>query len=174
MMALDFNSSTTGKLNDDRVGWTNAPDSTGSSTNQLALQLDNAEETGMVVYWNSTRTQLNPLAGIKNSTWYRFEVEYTKLTNTSAKIVGTVTELDALGIKTGTPYVGTVPDTSTFINPPAIDRFTSALQCPSYKNYNANSGNADNVYFDANVPEPATLALLAAGGLLALLRRRHR
>jgi hypothetical protein len=173
MMAMDFQTSSIGKFDDDRVGWTNAPDSTGSSTNQLALQLDNRDESGMVVYWNSTRTNLNPLAGIAASTWYRFEVEYTKLTNTSAKIVGTLTALDTSGIKTGTPYVGTVADTSAFSNPPATDRFTSAFQCPSYKNYSQTAGNADNVTFDANVPEPATLSLLAIGGLLAL-RRRHR
>ncbi len=54
-MSLDFQSSTAGKFDDDRVGWTVNADSATSSANQLALQLDNVEEGGMVVYWNSTR-----------------------------------------------------------------------------------------------------------------------
>ena len=60
---------------------------------------------------------LNALAGIKNSTWYRFNVEFTKLGVTNARIVGTLTELDASGNPTGTPYVGTVANTATFANP---------------------------------------------------------
>ena len=102
-MSLDFQSSPTGKFDDDRVGWTIDADNSGSTTHQLALQLDNTSEGGMVVYWNSTRTLLNALSGIKNSTWYRFNVEYTKLGATNAAIVGTLTELNASGNPTGTP-----------------------------------------------------------------------
>jgi hypothetical protein len=153
-MSLDFQSSATGKFDDDRVGWTIDADNSGSSTHQLALQLDNVDETGMVVYWNATRTQLNALAGIKNSTWYRFKVEFTKLGATNASIVGTLTELDATGHPTGTPYVGTVANTATFVNPPEAARFTSSFQWPSFKNLNAADGNADNATFTMTPPLP--------------------
>jgi len=177
-MSLDFQSSSTGKFDDDRVGWTITPDASTSTGSQLALQLDNSQEGGMVFYHNATRTPaLNALAGIKNSTWYRFGVEYTKLTNTSAGIVGTLTELDASGNLTGTPYVGTIADTSLFSNAPATSLFTSATQCPSFKNYNAIDGNADNASFGITaVPEPSTISLAVAGlvGLaLAAYRRRR-
>ena len=108
----------------------------------------------MVVYWNSTRTVLNPLSGIKNSTWYRFNVEFTKLGVTNATIVGTLTELDASGNPTGTPYVGTVANTATFANPPPAARFTSTSQWPSFKNYNVAAGNADNATFTITPPGP--------------------
>jgi len=163
-ISLDFQSSTTGKFDDDRVGWTITPDASTSTGSQLALQLDNTSEGGMVFYHNSTRTPvLNALSGIKNSTWYRFSVEYTKLTATSATIVGTLTELDASGNPTGTPYVGTIADTSTFANPPSTSLFTSAQQCPSYKNHNvtAGRGNVDNASITITPPgpQPATISI---------------
>jgi hypothetical protein len=168
MMAMDYKTSSTGKFDDNRVGWTINADSATSSANQLALQVDNTTDGGMVTYWDTVRVVLDPLANIKNSTWYRFEVEYTKLSNTSARMVGTLTELDASGNKTGTPYVGTVADTSALgANSPTVAHFTSANQWPSYKCYV--SGNvADNASFDADpVPEPSTIVLVAAG-LVAL------
>ena len=133
-MSLDFQSSADGKFDDDRVGWTIDADNSGTTTHLLALQLDNTTEGGMVVYWNTTRTLLNALSGIKNSTWYRFNIEFAKLGVTNASIVGTLTELDDSGNPTGTPYVGTVANTATFANPPDPARFTSTSQWPSFKN----------------------------------------
>jgi hypothetical protein len=149
-MSLDFQTAASGnKFDDDRVGWTVNADSSTSSANQFALQLDVA---GMECYWDSNRTPLNALAGIKFSTWYRFRVEYTKLTATSAGIVGTLTELDAAGNPTGTPYVGTIADSSAAPYSAPTGRFTSVSQWPSFKNYNAASGNADNATFNITVP----------------------
>jgi hypothetical protein len=150
-MCLDFQSSPTGTFDDDRVGWTVDADSSTSTANQFALQLD-TPEGGMTVYWNSTRTVLNALTGIKNSTWYRFQVEFTKLGATNASIVGTLTELDPSGNPTGTPYVGTVTNTATFANPPEAARFTSTYQWPSFKNFNVATGNADNATFTYTPP----------------------
>ncbi|GEM_PF-522266 len=154
-ISLDLQTSGTGKFDDDRVGWTITPDASTSTGSQLALQLDNTTEGGMVLYHNLTRTPvLNALSGIKNSTWYRFKVEFTKLSATSAKIVGTLTELDASGNPDGTPYVGTVADTSMFANPPSTALFTSAQQCPTFKNHNPATGNADNATFTITQPGP--------------------
>ena len=155
-MSLDFQTSTTGKFDDDRVGWTITPDTAGSTGSQLALQLDNTTEGGMVLYHNSTRSLLNALAGIKNSTWYRFTVEFTKIGATNAAIVGTLTELDAYGNLTGTPWVGTIANTGTFSNPPSTALFApgsgATFMCPSFKNYNAAAGNADNAAFTITQP----------------------
>ena len=126
----------------------------------------------MVVYWGGTKSVLNDLSGVKASTWYHFIVEFTKLGATSAGIVGTLTELNATGGLIGTPYVGTVPDSSTFANPGPAGRFTSANQWPSYKNYNGTEGNADNASFSI-VPEPSCIALFSLIGLPLSLRRRR-
>ena len=149
-MSSDIQTAASGnKFDDDRVGWTVNADSSSSSGNQFALQLDVA---GMECYWDANRTVLNVLSGIKFSTWYRFKVEYTKLTATSAAIVGTLTELDASGNPTGTPYVGTIADTSAAPYSAPTGRFTSVSQWPSYKNYNITGGNVDNLSFTITPP----------------------
>ena len=163
-MSMDFQSDASAKFDDDRVGWTITPDAATTTGSQLALQLDNSQETGMVLYHNGTRNQLNALAGIKASTWYRFNVEFTKLTATSAGIVGTLTELDVSGNPTGTPYVGTIADTSTFSNPPSTALFGGS-QCPSFKNYNTLTGNADNVGFITTTPAGGPTAPTVTLGL---------
>ncbi len=157
-MSMDFQTSATGnKFDDDRVGWTVDAASNITSPNQFALQLDVA---GMECYWDSNRTVLNPLSGIKFSTWYRFNVEYTKLTATSAGIIGTLTELDASGNPTGTPYVGTIADSSLAPYSAPTGRFTSTSQWPSFKNYSATGGNADNARFTITPPAPPVTTLL--------------
>ena len=74
--------------------------------------------------------------------------------------MGTLTELDVSGNPTGTPYVGTITNTSTFANPPSNVLFTAAQQCPSFKNYNTAAGNADNATFTITppAPQPPTVA----------------
>jgi|GEM_PF-1194274 len=157
-MTMDFQTSASGNLfDDDRVGWTVDAASNITSANQLALQLDVA---GMECYWDSNRTVLNPLSGIKVSTWYRFNVEYTKLTATSAGIIGTLTELDASGNPIGTPYVGTIADSSAAPYSAPAGRFTSTSQWPSFKNYSATGGNADNARLTITPPAPPVTTLL--------------
>jgi hypothetical protein len=160
-ISMDFKTPASGNMfDDDRVGWTVNADSSSSSSNQFALQLDTA---GMECYWDGNRTLLTALTGIKFSTWYRFNVEYTKLTDTSAGIVGTLTELDADGNPTGTPNVGTIADTSAAPYSAPATRFTSTSQWPSFKNYNASAaGNADNASLSITLPSgnlPPTVAI---------------
>ncbi len=168
-MSLDFQTDANGKFDDDRVGWTITPDASTSTPSQLALQLDNNQEGGMVFYHNTTRTPvLNALAGIKISTWYRFNVEFTKLTATSAGIVGTLTELDATGTPTGTPYVGTIADTSTFANAPNTALFTpgsgATFMCPTFKNHTGAAANADNASFTLTPPASGPTVTLGLSG----------
>ena len=150
-IGLDFQSSPVGTFDDDRVGWTIDAGVNTSSGNQFALQLDSATG-GMQCYWDTNRTVINALAGIKASTWYRFRVKYTKLTETSAAVEGTLTELDATGNPTGTPYVGTIADSSLSPYSLPASRFSSANQYPSFKNFRALVGNVDNAYF-SNAPD---------------------
>ena len=146
-IGLDFQSSPAGTFDDDRVGWTIDAASNTRATNQLALQLDTTEDGGMVCFWDSNRTVLNALDGIKPSTWYRFQVRFTKLGDTRAAIQGVLTELDASGNPTNTPYVGMIADSSEAPYSAPASRFTSASQYPSFKNYRNTAGNADNAFF---------------------------
>ena len=121
-----------------------------------------------------TKNVLNALSGIKVSTWYRFGVQYTKLSATSAQIIGTLTELDGSGNPVGTPYVGTVADSSTFANPVPAARFTSTYQWPSFKNYGVTAGNADNPTLAITPPPSVTLGLAGspmaeAGGVATVI-----
>ena len=55
-------------------------------------------------------------------------------------------ELNASGTPTGTPYTGTVEDTSLWLDrAPAQRYFTSTTLCPAYKNHSGLAGAADNV-----------------------------
>jgi hypothetical protein len=159
VISMDFRTTTSGLFDDDRVGWTITPATNASSASQFCLQIDNVDNGGMVCYWDSNRTILNPLSGVKANTWYRLQVDYTKLGATNCSITGTLTELDGSGNSTGTPYVGTIPDTSTYSyssgwsGPPA-NRFTASTMCPSFKNHTSNPANADNATFAIIPPGP--------------------
>ena len=63
-IGLDLRSSPAGTFDDDRVDWTVDAASNTSSDNQFCLQIDTADG-GMVCYWDTNRTVLNALEGIK-------------------------------------------------------------------------------------------------------------
>ena len=135
----DFKSNGSGQFDDDRLSWTTVPEST-SSSNEFGVQLDSTNG-GIVTYWLNSSTRINDviaeLTGIKADTWYRFRVEITKLSPTSAKIDVSLVELDAGGTPTGTPIEGSVPDTSLLASghTPNSTYFSAASMVPSYKNY---------------------------------------
>jgi hypothetical protein len=171
---MDFQASG-GAFDDDRVGWVLASNP-GSSSYHFGVQLDDADG-GLVTYLRNSSggnvkniviaTALLPRSG---NNWYREEMQVTKLTSglgaNGARIDVSYSALDSGGNVVGTPVTGNILlDTSAW-------RGFSGQVYPMYKNYSALVGNADNAYFQIT-PEPATLSLLAIGGLLAL-RRRHR
>ena len=150
---MDFQTNASGQFDDDRMGWMTTSNSTDSNNN-FGAQLDHADG-GIVTYWrNSSGTRIQtPIVALPTltaSTWYRFQMDVTKLTATSAKIDVSLVRLDASGNPTGTPYTGTVPNTSSWSGgAPATSYFTPATLWPSYKNFNAIIGAADNACYEA-------------------------
>jgi len=180
---MDFQAGPTNRFDDDRMAWSTSGDPTDSSLH-FGAQLDTQADGGFATYWRNasgTRVQIPIIAATNASfvsgAWYRALTQITRLTATSARIDVSVVRLDASGNPVpGTMLTGSVADTSALpsAQQPASYYFTGTTYYPLYKNYNpsAAAGNADNVVFTYNVPEPTTLGLLALGGLAALHRRR--
>jgi hypothetical protein len=154
----DFKTDGTGAFDDDRLSWTINGTST-SSNNQFGVQLDHPNG-GIVTYWSNTigGSKINdvivPLTaggatGTQVNTWYRFKAEITKLSPTSARIDVNLVMLDASGNPTGSPFTGSIADTSTLASghTPAAGYFTAATMYPSYKNYTAAAAPADNTCY---------------------------
>jgi len=180
---MDFQTDSNKQFDDDRTGWVTSGGLDNSSYH-FATQLDNTDGGGggrIVTYWrdvygagNRVQNSIVSYAGLTlASTWYRSQLEITKLGPTSARLDVNLWKLDAAGNTVDGPIAsGSIADTSTYANPVPAGYFTATTLYPMYKNYSI-PGNCDNAYFEIT-PEPATLALLAAGGVVALLRRRHR
>jgi hypothetical protein len=152
IVQMDFQSDSSAKFHDDRIGWMTT-DSSVDSTNFFGIQLDNLQNGGIATYWRDgsgtlIQTPIVGLTGIKVNTWYRFTGEITKLTATSARINVSLVEMDASGNLTGTSITGTVNDTSVWPDgAPNANYFTAATMWPAYKNYDAIQGFADNAFF---------------------------
>jgi hypothetical protein len=172
---MDFQANGSGQFDDDRVGWvlTSNP---ASSSYHFGTQLDTTDG-GLVTYFrdNSGGNVKNVvissagLGTIAANGWYREELTVTKLTSGlgagGARLDVSFQALDGSGNLVGSPLTasyGTI-DTSAW-------RGFGGTAYPMFKNYSALTGNADNAYF-AIVPEPATMMLLAFGGMM-LTRRR--
>ncbi len=148
---MDFETSSTGGFDDDRLGWmiSNTDD---SSSNIFGVQLDpGGADLNIEGYWDGVtsddrRPHIVDLPPLSSSTWYRFRVEVTKLTATSAGISVSLTELDAGGNPVSTIATGSITDTSLMgDDAPNSKYFTAACLWPGYKNYTGATGDADNV-----------------------------
>ena len=150
--SMDYQADASGQFDDDRMGWT-VSDSSVSSANQFGVQLDHSDG-GIVTYWrDSTGTRIQePIVSLPDlaaNTWYRLETTIIKLSDTSARIDVNLVELDPSGNPTGTPYSGTLADTSQWsVGVPADSYFTATTMWPTYKNHIGTTGAADNVCFD--------------------------
>jgi len=152
-MQMDFQASPAGVFDDDRLCLMTQPGSVDSA-DCIGVQLDTSDG-GIVTYWRDSAdariqtpiVSLTALTDTKADTWYRFSAVITKLTNLSAKIDVSLVELDASGTPTGTPFTGTVADTSLWPDgAPAESYFTTSTLCPAYKNHTGAGGGgaADN------------------------------
>ena len=178
VVKMDFKTDGSGRFDDDRVGWMiNRP--TTRSTNIRSVQMDpggSGAGGNIEGYWDGVvgsdkRPSIVDLPALGNNTWYRLEALFTKTAVANEPIIAVDLQLlDVAGNPAGSVASATL-DTGTLA---AGDRpnakYFSGTVYPAYKNYN--HGFADNAYFDL-VPEPATMSLLALGGL-ALLRRRRK
>lgn len=176
---MDFKTDDQGRFDDDRVGWMiNMP--TTSSSNIMSVQMDpggtGASGYNIEGYWDGVggadkRPSIADLPVLSNEAWYRLTTTFTKTAVDNEPIIGVDLQLlDAAGNPTGSVASGTLA-TSTLAEGDRPDtKYFSGTVYPSYKNYN--HGFADNAGFDI-VPEPATMTLLALGGL-ALLRRKRK
>ena len=147
----DFQTDGGGQFDDDRIGWMVTDSDTGSE-NFFGVQLDHVDG-GIVTYWREgadrIQTPIVPLTALTANAWYRFRAEITKLTATSAKIDVSLVALDSSGNPTGTPWTGTVADTSAWPDgTPNDSYFTAATMWPAYKNFSAATGAADNVCYE--------------------------
>ncbi len=187
VVGLDFQTDSSGRLDDDRVGWMLKNDSDGSDF-IFGVQADPGGEGvggNMECYWDSSsfgdnggRTSIADLPALNGSAWYRMQVGFTKLTDTSCQIDASFWSLDAAGAVDQLLANGGIVDTSALaVGKPLNDYFTGLAaygnqMWPAYKNHSGRAGYADNASFEI-VPEPASLSLLALGAL-ALVRRRKR
>jgi len=149
-LQMDFQTDASGLFNDDRLCW-NIDADDYASANVFGVQLDHAD-SGIVTYWrDSTGTriqdQIVDISGLSTDTWYRFRAEIGKLASTQAQIDVSLVELDGSGNPTGTPFTGTVTNTSTWPGGvPDLRYFTACTMWPAYKNFQAVDGAADNAY----------------------------
>ena len=82
--------------------------------------------------------------------WYRLKVEFTKLTDTSAKIDVTLTELDEDGTEIAEVVTGQIEDTAALGEDEPHEKYFTGPIWPAYKNYYGAANNltagADNAY----------------------------
>lgn len=172
----DWQSSSAGVFNDDRMGWTTTGGTGTSSTYHFGTQLDNEANNGFVTYWKvsgtTNYTQIMAFPTIIGDTWYRASTKITKLAAAAARLDVSLQQLDATGNPTGALYTGFLADTSLVASPAPASYFTNAVT-PMLKNFNGTPGNFDNAVFDTvAVPEPTTLSLLGLAALPLIRRRR--
>jgi len=162
-------------FDDDYLGWMVDEYSTSSSDIFGAYLEGNEIRTRWRHLGNSS---YNSVIGTISDSWkyltfYRLQVEYTKLTPTSLRMDVTVTELDENGVPGAVIGSATVQDTTSYgTKAPHAAQFSGPMWL-GFKNYNQGSpGNIDNIRLEI-IPEPATAILLAGAGLLLLKRRKR-
>jgi hypothetical protein len=182
---MDFQANGGGQFDDDRVGWITQVGSQQAAGNQsayhFAVQLDNSAGGLETYFRNLSGSRVNQttlmnwaaLGTPTGSNWYREELVVTKKTLAlgagGAQVDVNFWALDG----SGNVIAGSQRSASYGLIDTSALRGFSGTVYPMFKNYSNTPGNADNAYFQIT-PEPATLALLAVGGVLALVRRRRR
>lgn len=180
----DLTEDTYKPFDDDYLGWSVVEDSTSSSDifgvalegRELRAVWRNSATNSTAPYGTGVNRVIQTItAPLPQLSWWRLSVEYTKLANgTGVQMDASLTAIDANGNLGDVVASGTILDTSNLGSAKA-NANPAWLVGPSWlmaKNWNTNAGNADNVYLEI-IPEPASVLLLGAGGLLLLKRRRR-
>ena len=142
------------------------------------MQLDNAGDHRRIEgYWDHVynsgdddgRPEIVDLdsAGLAADSWYRLTAEFTKLTDTSAKIDVELWSLDGSGNPVSLTASGSLADTSALgsASPnasPAPEYFTTATLYPAYKNHTGAAANADNACYKVITGAPPVQYTLTA------------
>ncbi len=167
VIQIDLQSDATGLLDDDRAGWMITDTSVGSDF-IFGVQVDPsgggddgdpAGSTRLEGYWDAVigvdedkRPGIDSVAGNLNpDTFYRLRAEFTRLSETSARVDASLTELDASGNPVPGPPIlsGTIADTSLLdADAPDVAYFTGPIW-PAFKNHTAGGANADNACFES-------------------------
>ena len=151
---MDFQTDASGVFDDDRIGWFISDTDIGSS-NILGLQLDPGGDgtsgNNIEGYWDGVseadkRPSIVNLPELDAETWYRFQGEITKLTDNSASITVTLTELDEDGDPVVVVATGSIDNTSLLGDDEPNEKYFTGPIWPGYKNYDAIEGAADNAY----------------------------
>ncbi|MCC6397625.1 MAG: DNRLRE domain-containing protein, partial [Bacteroidetes bacterium] len=172
LMEMDFKTSTSGKFDDDRMGWMTSSSSTSSDL-IFGVQMDPIDATPSTLniegYWiNTGTTKVYPsivtLPALSNSTWYRLRTEFTKLGASSARIEVWLFLLDASGNPVSQVATGSIANTSDLgSNAPNSSYFPATSVYPAFKNYTTESGESDNVRVIVNPgPTITTVGTLTA------------
>jgi hypothetical protein len=141
LVGMDFQTSSTGALDDDRVGWMTEGNSTNSDL-IFGVQVDpGSSGSNIQGYWdhviNVDEDKRPSIADVvlSGNTWYRLRAEFTKLTDASAQIDVELWTLDSGGDPDTLIASGSIADTSAILpegNRPDVNYFAGTLY-PAYK-----------------------------------------
>ena len=167
-LQADFQTDGSGHFDDDRVGWM-ITDSSNGSDNIFGIQLDpggsGPSGYNIEAYWDGDsfgddggRTSIANLPALSPNAWYRLRAEVVKLTDTSAMVTASLTELDGSGNPGAVVASGSIADTAllpgtTGNEAPNPGYFTGPIW-PAYKNYNNISGAFDNPCYEVVTGTP--------------------
>jgi len=155
---MDFESSSSGTFDDDRIGWATSITSTSSDI-QFGVQLDDPDG-GVVTFWRNSaevryQEPITTYSGILTNTFYRLRANITKLTLTAVKIDVSLTRLDGSGNELQVVASGSLANTSSLgSDAPAARYFTATSMWPSFKIHTTAAGDGDNAYYELiNTPK---------------------
>ncbi|MFA5101960.1 MAG: M20/M25/M40 family metallo-hydrolase, partial [Candidatus Thermoplasmatota archaeon] len=159
ILQIDFETDQFGFFDNNRIGWMITNTNTNTD-NFFGVQLtNNGSRNRIEGYWDhdiGINTDKRPVIDnisteLVSDSWYRVNVEVTKLTATSARIDVTLVSLDVLGYPIANIASGSIIDTSSLgANTPDPEYFTAPIW-PAFNN-NQTADNA-NVYVSPGLPQ---------------------
>ncbi len=162
-LEMDFESSSSGNFDDDRVGWMFGHPTTNSD-NIFAVQIDSNSHR-LEGYWDGgttldRRPKIDTLVGIVANTWYRLRAQITKLSARSARVDAWLIRLNASGDSIALAASGSIANTQSLGADSANHKyFTPTTVYAAFKNHTIAAADADNAYLRvsyASIPTDPT------------------